>query len=440
MLSTFEGTFFTGSKEELLEAKKELTITPYSSFSEAPSTPFPIYKENKDLRVPLHWAIDKGCVQFPPEQRVRLSFQGSLDPARGQVEDAETIIKTLQENRGCIHVAACGFGKTTLTLYVLAKLQLKAIVVVNKGFLLEQWKDRIALHLPGARVGTLTAGKAQGCEEADIILATVQTLAKHQLKSKVSMLVVDEAHLMCTRVFASALLNVGFCYSLGLSATPSRTDGCWHVIELFLGKPATKRERSLGGMDIKIVSCDTSYVRERLLRNGKVDFTNLLEQITTNPARTRKIAECITGLLKDDHNILVLSDRRAHLQEVEALLLAMGVSGEDIGYYVGGRTQEQLEEAASCSVILGTYSMASTGLDIPSLTCLVMASPRSSILQSLGRVQRNLGGRRPLVVDFSDQVSVLKAQASRRRALYKKQGWTLCIETKPVGHSYGVLV
>ena len=56
-----------------------------------------------------------------------------------------------------------------------------------------------------------------------------------------------------------------------------------------------------------------------------------------------------------------------------------------IGYYVGGMKETALKESEKKDIILGTYPMASEGMDIPILNTLILASPISSIEQSIGR-------------------------------------------------------
>ena len=50
--------------------------------------------------------------------------------------------------------------------------------------------------------------------------------------------------------------------------------------------------------------------------------------------------------------------------------------------------EEQLNEAANMKVIFGTYPMASEGLDIPSLNTLLLVTPKSNVVQSVGRILR----------------------------------------------------
>jgi superfamily II DNA or RNA helicase len=93
-----------------------------------------------------------------------------------------------------------------------------------------------------------------------------------------------------------------------------------------------------------------------------------------------------------------------------------------VGYYIGGMKEAERKESETKQLILGTYSMAKEGLDIKSLNTLIMASPKSDIIQTIGRIMRqkheNLN---PKIIDIVDNFSVFKNQGKRRFGVYKKR-------------------
>ncbi len=73
----------------------------------------------------------------------------------------------------------------------------------------------------------------------------------------------------------------------------------------------------------------------------------------------------------------------------------------------------------------------SEGMDIPSLNTLILASPVSSIEQSVGRIQRQKEEDRtitPLVIDVWDQFSLFRAQGLKRQQFYKKSKYKIIQE------------
>lgn len=87
---------------------------------------------------------------------------------------------------------------------------------------------------------------------------------------------------------------------------------------------------------------------------------------------------------------------------------------------------DKLMESEAKQILLGTYNMVSEGFDLPKLDTLVMASPKSNVEQSIGRIQRQLMKDRnnyPLVLDIVDDFSVFKNQSRKRTAFYEKSGF-----------------
>jgi superfamily II DNA or RNA helicase len=88
-----------------------------------------------------------------------------------------------------------------------------------------------------------------------------------------------------------------------------------------------------------------------------------------------------------------------------------------VGYYVGGMKEEYLKVSESKQIIIATYAMASEGLDIPTLTTLIFATPKTDITQSVGRILRTKHNN-PLVIDIIDSHDIFKNQWAKRKAFY----------------------
>ena len=94
--------------------------------------------------------------------------------------------------------------------------------------------------------------------------------------------------------------------------------------------------------------------------------------------------------------------------------------------YVGGMKPSELRDSQEKDIILGTFSMASEGMDIPKLNTIVLASPRSDVVQSVGRILREKADVRkfhPLVIDIKDthsNLEIFQRQCNKRIAYYKR--------------------
>ena len=96
----------------------------------------------------------------------------------------------------------------------------------------------------------------------------------------------------------------------------------------------------------------------------------------------------------------------------------------NVGLYIGGMKEEQLKLSESKQIIIATYSMASEGLDIKTLTTLIMATPKSDVCQSVGRILRSKH-EKPLVIDILDMHDVFQNQFQKRKQYYHKKEYII---------------
>ena len=83
-----------------------------------------------------------------------------------------------------------------------------------------------------------------------------------------------------------------------------------------------------------------------------------------------------------------------------------------------------LKQTETCKVIIATYAMAAEALDIKTLTTLIMATPKTDIVQAVGRILR-VKHKRPMVVDIIDGHDMFKNQWAKRRKFYKMSNYTV---------------
>ena len=309
----------------------------------------------------------------------------------------------------------------------------KTIVVVHKEFLMNQWIERIKFALPTAKIGIIQGEKCE-IEQSDIIIGMLQTLSMRDFPEnrfdEIGHVIIDECHRIPSRVFSKALMKINSNYMLGLSATPNRKDGLTKVLKYYIGdiiysvksfdKNVVKVERYI------LKSENESYNKEVLNYRGQVQMATMINNIANCSNRTKLIIERIVKEINENENrqILILSDRREHLDEMYKLSIDAGITS--IGYYVGGMKKEKLKESENCKLILGTYPMAKEGLDIPTLNALILATPISDIVQSIGRIDRvkhiNI---EPLIIDIVDNFSIFGNQSRKRFALFKKKKYNV---------------
>ena len=342
---------------------------------------------------------------------------------------------------------------TVMSLYIICKLKKKTLVIVHKDFLLKQWKERIEQFLPDARVGLIKA-KVIDIEDKDIVMGSLQSLSMKEYDKgtfdEFGLVICDEVHNFAAEVFSRALFKTNFKYSLGLSATITRKDGLSKVFKWHLGDIVYKENKKK--IDDVNVCCyeyeddDEEYCKEETIYTGKLNMAKMINNICNFEPRIDFIVDIINNIKKKEpnRNILLLSDRRNHLKELKKKLDNVIDDVEDnveddvkdnidskykVGFYVGGMSDEQLSESErDCDILLGTFSMASEGMDIPKLDTIILSTPKSDIIQSVGRILRKKPEDRiyiPLIIDINDNFSMFINQSKKRLKYYKKCSYNI---------------
>tara|TARA_Y100000748_G_C15425992_1_gene461349 strand:- start:566 stop:1129 length:564 start_codon:yes stop_codon:yes gene_type:complete len=158
--------------------------------------------------------------------------------------------------------------------------------------------------------------------------------------------------------------------------------------------------------------------------NGKLNLAKLINTLVISPKRMKIILDWIQKFVEENRKILVLSERRKHLEEIDLKAKELGL---ECGFYFGGLSQQKLKESESKQIILGTYHMISEGFDLSSLDSLIFASPKTDVVQATGRILRQGKNRKtiPTIVDIEDQIDYLKKKSKTRISYYKKNKFTI---------------
>ena len=421
--------------KELKSIKKDLTVTPISHINYGPSAPsFKIYKESKKrLYVPKSYGIQNfgnpviNKIKNTDVEDINLDFKGSM--REKQLPVINTFLKECDNTGGGIVCLPCGFGKTVIGLNILSKLKKKTLVVCHKEFLLNQWKERIEMFLPEAKLGCIQQKKVD-IEGKDIVLGMLQSIAMREYPedtfNSFGFIIFDECHHLGAEVFSRALPKLTTTYMLGLSATPDRKDGLSKVFEYYLGEMVyCVKEREPDTVSLKIIkyySENDKYCDPEINFRGQLNSPAMITKVCAYNHRTDVFISEIEDLVKIGRRILVLSERRDHLAYFYNQIIKKKIC--DCGYYVGGMKQDDLNESAKKQVVLGTFHLASEGMDVPSLNTVILASPKSDIQQSIGRIFRQKAEDRehqPLIIDLIDEnIPSFKRKFTQRNRIYRK--------------------
>ena len=431
------------SVEEQQALRKELNVKPFVPKSSLiKPQPFPVYRESKrKLYIPRFYGLE---IYGEPDdslinegKKINLKFNGELREKQKPVVDKYMKhIKTKGSGLLALHT---GFGKTCLALNIISRINLKTIIVVHKEFLLRQWIERIEQFLPDAKVGRIQA-KTVDTEDKDIVICMLQSLSMKDypkdMFKEYGFMIVDEVHHLGAEVFSRAFYKVVTKYALGLSATIKRKDGLTKVIKWFLGDVVCKIERK--GEDnvlVKVINYETNdeeFNNVLLNFRGQVNYTGMIKKICEFNRRSEFILKVLSGLLKDNPNqqIMILGHQKKLLQYLHDAIRHRTIA--TVGYYVGGMKEKDLKISEGKKVIIATYAMAEEGLDIKTLTTLIMATPKVDVTQSVGRILRQKH-KQAVVVDIVDPHMLFQRHFGKRRTFYKKSKFKI-VQTNMSGY------
>ena len=295
-----------------------------------------------------------------------------------------------------------------------------------------QWRDRIQQFLPEAKIGKIQQNTID-IENKDIVLAMVQSLSMKEYDpdtfSTFGLAIFDECHHLGAEVFHKSMPKVASKYMLGLSATPNRKDGLRKVFEWYIGPLLyTTKEKNTDYIETRIYEYyhdNEKYSKNEILYNGKQCLPRMINNICEFENRCLFINSILKEQFELGRKILILSDRRGYLNETKRWV-HKNIKENCAGLYVGGMKPNELRDSQEKDIILGTFSMASEGMDIPKLNTIILSSPKSDVVQSVGRILREKADVRkfhPLVIDIKDthpNLNIFNKQCEKRIKYYKK--------------------
>ena len=244
--------------------------------------------------------------------------------------------------------------------------------------------------------------------------------------------VVSNCHHMGAEVFSRCMMKVNTTYTLGLSGTMERKDGLTKVFEMFIGpvvhKEKTESEHSVVVKGIVYNVDDDDFNETQYDYKGNPKFSTMISKLCSYSHRSEFILRLLTAELElnPEQQIMILAHNKSLITYLHDAITHRKIADGSVGYYIGGMKEAALKLSESKKVIIATYAMASEGLDIKTLTSLILASPKTDVCQSVGRILRQKHSS-PLVIDIIDAHDIFMSQWYKRRKYYKSQNYKVLV-------------
>jgi superfamily II DNA or RNA helicase len=300
--------------------------------------------------------------------------------------------------------------------------------------------------IKGAKVGWLQ-GKTIDVDDKDIVISSIDSLSdgkySKDILSQFGLVIVDECHHIAALTLSQVMPQIPSQYVLGISATPERNDGLEHIIYWLLGPCAFvyKRLPSITGISHtvnvqQVIFSGGMDKSDAKMWNGQLAFAEMINRLAEDEERNRVLVDIILQSYKEGRKkILVVSSIVQHAKLLRERLLnhsSKTVSEHDLFSIFGGTKQDVVRKSKTdaARVVFASYAYVGEGYDDSSIDTMVLALPRSSIQQIIGRCERVHEGKLvPIVYDLIDDFSIFEAMSYKRQKFYKSRGF-LCTRTR----------
>jgi len=177
----------------------------------------------------------------------------------------------------------------------------------------------------------------------------------------------------------------------------------------------------------------------RVIDEAKIPQVNVDKKtgVATEVKRRPKCPYCVKVLAFEQHyipnpfikpieerHIIVMSHNLNVLKYMYDKFVCRNYAS--VGYYVGGMSESELKRAEKQQILFSTYVMCAEGLDIPTLNTEFLITPKTDIVQIVGRILRAKHANvNPVIYDFVDSHEVFRRQWLKRKSYYKKQNYRI---------------
>jgi superfamily II DNA or RNA helicase len=309
-------------------------------------------------------------------------------------------------NRSVVVQVGTGAGKSLIAAEVISRAtqrRSKCLFLAPRRELIHQAHDTLAKH--GVQSGIIMAG-VKPFRLMDVQVASVDTLLARAVRAKrmelpeAKLVVVDEFHLWAAESRAKLLGLYPDAKIVGLTATPARGDGrgLCEIADDMVHGPSIRELCDAGYLlpmryfapsepDLKglRLNKDGDYQETGLAR--RMNQPKLIGDIVSNWQRIAPERATVVFCCSIQHSIAVC----------EAFVRA-GVKAEHVDAETAPKDRAAIfgRVMSGETQVLTNVFIASYGLDIPHLSCVVLARPTKNItlyLQSIGRVMRPYPGQ-----------------------------------------------
>ena len=326
---------------------------------------------------------------------------------------------------------ATGTGKTVTAVMDAKRCGGRTLFLAHTQELVNQAADTFRNLWPEVTVGRYMEAIKE--PDAHVVCGSVQSVALHLedfREDAFSYLIVDEAHHAAADTYQKILAYFHPTFTLGLTATPERTDDNRAILDIFKNtahKPDIQTAVEIGELvPIRCIRIHTNIDLTRVRFNSVQYNIRDLESKIYVPERNRLIVDTWLQYVRDKRTVVFCASVR-HAEQIAELFRQTGVSAAAVsgGMKPAERREFQDRFVRREILVLCACDLLNEGWDCPEIEVLFMARPTMSRVlytQQLGRGMRLFPGKESLMVfDFVDNASQYNMPQSLHRLFKLKE-------------------
>ncbi|MEW6408343.1 MAG: DEAD/DEAH box helicase family protein [Patescibacteria group bacterium] len=333
-----------------------------------------------------------------------------------------------------IMVAPSGSGKTIMALALISKKKQPAIIITHRKQIYDQWLERIEdfLQIPKRKIGQISGNKKS--VQIPITVAMIQTLARaddfRELFRQFGLVIIDECQHMPAKMFRQVITQFNPYYLYGLTATPVRKHNDEKLIFIYLGKIIYEVPKNFNANNKKFKDINAKIIIKvtDLKFPYKVkteDYQLLAKVLTFDSERNKLIAEDIKKEADKGKKCLILTERKDHIQIIEAYLKRDFEVITLTGDLTLRKKQEKIKqiESGHFQIIIATGQLLGEGTHFNNLDCLFLVYPfafEGKLSQYIGRILHSDKIDKTIYDYYDKEIDYLKRMFKKRRKYYEK--------------------
>ena len=355
-----------------------------------------------------------------------LKPQGNVLELRDYQEEALSSLENMRKQGNTIALLyhATGIGKTVTAVEDAKSVGERTLFIAHTKELVEQAKEKFQLLWKDIDTGTYMGDIKE--KDAYVVCGSVQSISaniEQFNKDDFKYIIIDEAHHASANTYGKILDYFEPDFTLGLTATPERSDG-EDILNIFKNvahkmdlETSIKRGHAAEIRCIRIkTDIDISDVR---INGIKYDAKDLESKLFV-PERNKIIVDTYLKFVKDKRTVVFCASVN-NAEQVADLFRANGIKAEAVsGAMKQSKRSKILKDYEEGNIkVLCACDLLNEGWDSPKTEVLFMARPTMSkviYMQQLGRGTRLCEGKEYLLVfDFIDNANLFNAPLSCHR-------------------------